>query len=138
MSCFGPNIKNAGCGECDLQWKIFNFFFSSFPALTLSYDVALNGKFNYSFNLDPNNCNIYFIQIKDGEEWSEINVVYKGRLQSSRSRGWICGELTLIDPCHISIQDFELSCNGRYKVKDLKNNLVYSVELIAICEFPLC
>ncbi|XP_008325295.1 uncharacterized protein LOC103390977 isoform X2 [Cynoglossus semilaevis] len=101
-------------------------------ALTLSYDVALNGKFNYSFNLDPNNCNIYFIQIKDGEEWSEINVVYKGRLQSSRSRGWICGELTLIDPCHISIQDFELSCNGRYKVKDLKNNLVYSVELIAI------
>ncbi|KAM8909782.1 uncharacterized protein AB9W97_006470 isoform 2-T2 [Spinachia spinachia] len=89
--------------------------------------------FNFTFNLGPNSCNIYFLPGgEDVQRDSAINLVYRGLLQEGLEDTG-CNGFELLRPCGILNTAPQMSCNGSYEVRDQNDNtaIVVSLEMEA-------
>ncbi|XP_077958299.1 uncharacterized protein LOC144382920 isoform X2 [Gasterosteus aculeatus] len=80
--------------------------------------------FNFTFNLEPNSCNIYFRPEGD----SVINLVYGGVLQEGLDEIG-CSGFELLKPCGVLNKVVQMSCNGRYEIRDQNDNTGFVVTL---------
>lgn len=82
----------------------------------------------FTFNLDPDSCNIYFLP-ESGR--SETEIVRNGRLQYNLHQ-FECVGFALLKPCGISNGNLEQPCSGRYEIRDQNGNraFVMSLEMV--------
>jgi len=66
-----------------------------------------------------------------------INIVHRGRL-AQRSDDVDCTGFDLLKPCGISKVDLQISCAGRYEIKDQNNDTASVVSLEIKRKSPLC
>ncbi|XP_068570777.1 uncharacterized protein [Cebidichthys violaceus] len=75
-------------------------------------------RFNFTYDLEPNSCNIYFIPESDDQPRElTINIVHQGKLQGGLDE-FDCTGFDLFRPCGISNKALQMSCNGSYEVRD--------------------
>ncbi|XP_037316885.2 uncharacterized protein LOC119210710 isoform X2 [Pungitius pungitius] len=85
--------------------------------------------FNFTFNLTPNSCNIYFLPGgEDRQRDSAINLVYRGMLQGGLD-DIRCNGFELLKPCGILNKILQMSCNGSYEIRDQNENIAIVVSL---------
>ncbi|KAL6117692.1 uncharacterized protein ACO6RY_15424 [Pungitius sinensis] len=85
--------------------------------------------FNFTFNLTPNSCNIYFLPGgEDRQRDSPINLVYRGMLQGGLD-DISCNGFELLKPCGILNEVLQTSCNGSYEIRDQNENIAIVVSL---------
>nr|XP_020500999.1 uncharacterized protein LOC109992645 isoform X2 [Labrus bergylta] len=83
------------------------------------YNTKVVGRyFDLTFNVEPDSCNIYFI--RDGGY--ETQVVRKGKLLEHFD-DQNCDGLDFLYPCGIYKNYIQLSCNGRFEVRDKHGDL---------------
>ncbi|XP_060903926.1 uncharacterized protein LOC132981846 isoform X2 [Labrus mixtus] len=82
------------------------------------YNTKTVGRyFDFTFNVGSDSCNIYFIP--DGGY--ETQIVRKGKLLEHDDQD--CNGFDLSYPCGISKNYMQLSCNGRFEVRDKHGDL---------------
>ncbi|XP_034398811.1 uncharacterized protein LOC117737179 [Cyclopterus lumpus] len=88
------------------------------------------GSFRVTFNLEPNSCNIYFFPENVRQPRNLNGIVRQGRLQGGLDE-LDCVGFGRLEPCGISNKALQMSCNGRYEIRDENNNtaLVVSLEM---------
>ncbi|XP_040903458.1 uncharacterized protein LOC121188032 isoform X2 [Toxotes jaculatrix] len=87
------------------------------------------GQLMFTFNLEPNSCNIYFLPENDRTYTkSKTQIVRKGRLQHNFDE-FECGEFDLLMPCGIVNQNLRASCSGRFEVRDRNDDMALEVLL---------
>ncbi|XP_056294999.1 uncharacterized protein LOC130209400 isoform X3 [Pseudoliparis swirei] len=92
-------------------------------------------QFDFTLNQEPDSCDIYFFPESQSESrYSMINIVHRGRL-AQRSDDVDCTGFDLLKPCGISKVDLQISCAGRYEIKD-QNNDTASVVSLEIKQLP--
>jgi len=83
-------------------------------------------RFHVTFNLNPNSCNIYFFP-RSGSQPRKLNeIVRQGMLQEGESD---CLGFDLLMPCGILNKALQMSCSGRYEIRDQNNNTAFAVSL---------
>ena len=93
-------------------------------------------EFDFTFDLKPNSCNIYFIPESDlNLKGLETEIVRQGRLEKKGSDEVNCVGFQLSEPCGILIESLQSSCGGRFEVRDQNGNmaLVVSLEMKRKC-----
>ncbi|CAK6956581.1 uncharacterized protein LOC121901430 [Scomber scombrus] len=88
-----------------------------------SYELKPGDNLHIGFNLKPDSCNIYFLPERDLKLQTEI--VRQGRRQD----GVHCVGFQLKKPCGIYVESLEMSCRGKYEVRDENDNLALVVTL---------
>lgn len=81
----------------------------------------------FTFDLEPNSCNIYFVPESDHGA-TKIEIVRRGRLKWDLD-DLDCVGFELLKPCGISNLDLKASCSGRFEVRDLNGDTALVVEL---------
>ncbi|XP_067455237.1 uncharacterized protein [Thunnus thynnus] len=101
-------------------------------ANTRSYKRSPGESLSFTFDLKPNSCNIYFIPESDLKlKRFESEIVRQGRLERKGSDEVDCVGFQLSKPCGILIESLQMSCGGRFEVRDQSDNkaLVVSLEM---------
>ncbi|GAA6235843.1 uncharacterized protein LOC108899276 isoform X1 [Lates japonicus] len=98
-------------------------------ARTWSYALKPGQRFNHTFYLEPDSCNIYFLPESD-HEWrkSEIEIVHKGRLREDLYE-LDCAGFDLLEPCGILNKYLQMSCRGMFEVRDHNNDKAWEITL---------
>ncbi|XP_044220679.1 uncharacterized protein LOC122991109 isoform X2 [Thunnus albacares] len=99
-------------------------------ANTMSYELSARESLDFTFDLEPNSCNIYFIPESDLKlKRFGTKIVRQGRLE--RKDSFYCSGFQLSKPCGILIKSLQSSCGGRFEVRDQNDNkaLVVSLEV---------
>ncbi|XP_044220677.1 uncharacterized protein LOC122991108 isoform X1 [Thunnus albacares] len=95
-----------------------------------SYELSPGERLDFTFDLEPNSCNIYFISESDlNLKEFETEIVRQGRLQRKGSDEVNCGGFQLSKPCGILIESLQSSCGGRFEVIDQHGNKALVVSL---------
>ncbi|XP_054453645.1 uncharacterized protein LOC129090140 [Anoplopoma fimbria] len=100
-------------------------------AIRKNFEGKPGDHFSFSYDLEPNSCNIYFFQESDRQPIKLKNeIVRQGRLQGGLDE-FDCIGFDVKHPCGISNKALQMSCNGRYEIRDQNNNtaLVASLEM---------
>ncbi|KAM6951960.1 uncharacterized protein PEZ65_008266 [Lycodopsis pacificus] len=110
------------------------------PALVVSLEVRQikryfeqkpGDRFEFTYDLEPNSCNIYFFP-ESGRQSGELTIndtlVHQGRLRWRLDASG-CTGLDLLEPCGISNEVLQMSCSGRYEVRDQNDDLAIVVSL---------
>lgn len=100
---------------------------SSPPETKRSYTLNPDEKLSFTFGLEPNSCNIYFFPESEYEH-RKTQIVRQGRLQEGSNR-LDCKGFELQKPCGIFKKAVEMSCSGRFEVRDQNDNKALEVEL---------
>lgn len=85
-----------------------------------------------TFKLDPASCNIYFIPEGIDEDGGTY-IVRRGWLDYNRYN-LDCPGFEQTQPCGIMSTDLQMSCSGRYLVKDNNGNTALAVHLEMECK----
>ncbi|XP_068444525.1 uncharacterized protein [Clinocottus analis] len=102
--------------------------------ITKTIKLNAGDRLEFTLNLEPNSCNIYFFPESDGQTGDfKIKIVHQGRLDG-RYDDVDCVAFYLLEPCGISKEDLQMSCNGRYEIRDQNDDtaLVVSLEMKSI------
>ncbi|XP_042274149.1 uncharacterized protein LOC121901432 [Thunnus maccoyii] len=95
-----------------------------------SYERSPGESFNFTFDLKPNSCNIYFIPESHlNLKGFETEIVRQGRQERKGSDEVKCVGFQLSEPCGILIERLQSSCGGRFEVKDHSDNMALVVSL---------
>ncbi|XP_042274148.1 uncharacterized protein LOC121901431 [Thunnus maccoyii] len=95
-----------------------------------SYERSPGESFNFTFDLKPNSCNIYFIpESHPNLKGFETEIVRQGRQERKGSDEVKCVGFQLSEPCGILIERLQSSCGGRFEVKDHSDNMALVVSL---------
>ncbi|XP_074503703.1 uncharacterized protein LOC141774774 [Sebastes fasciatus] len=98
-------------------------------ASTNTFSRRLGGRLSFSFDLEPNSCNIYFFPERVHRSRVLKNeIVRGGRLQEGLDE-LDCVGFHLLKPCEISNEYLQMSCKGRYEIRDQDNNTALVVSL---------
>ncbi|KAK1903587.1 Glutamate 5-kinase [Dissostichus eleginoides] len=73
-------------------------------------ELKAGAQLSFNFDLEPNDCNIHFF----GEP--SFDIVRHGKLQNLYEND--CIGFELIKPCGILKEDLQMSCQGRYEIRD--------------------
>ncbi|XP_029296756.1 uncharacterized protein LOC115014211 isoform X2 [Cottoperca gobio] len=93
---------------------------------TKIFDRKPGEQLSFTFDLEPSSCNIYFFP--EGDSGPGKSIVGQGRLQL-HSDEFDCVGFDLIKPCGISNDDLQMSCQGRYQIKDQNGDTAVEVTL---------
>ncbi|KAK5897112.1 hypothetical protein CesoFtcFv8_010203 [Champsocephalus esox] len=80
-------------------------------------ELKAGAQLSFNFDLEPNDCNIHFF----GEP--SFDIVLHGKLQSHLYENDCIG-FELIKPCGILKEDLQMSCQGRYEIRDQDGDTV--------------
>lgn len=99
------------------------------PETKKSYTLNPDEKLRFTFDLQLNSCNIYFFPKSDHEHSnSRTQIVLQGRLQEGSDR-LDCKGFQLQKPCGILNEAVQVSCSGRFEVRDQNDDKALEVEL---------
>ncbi|XP_042349275.1 uncharacterized protein LOC121948078 isoform X2 [Plectropomus leopardus] len=96
-------------------------------ANTRTYERTPGERLRITFDLEPRSCNIYFFPKSDHQE-STIDIVREGQLQRGLDE-YNCRGFDLLKPCGISNEDLQMSCSGRFEVRDGNSDTALEVSL---------
>ncbi|XP_075959985.1 uncharacterized protein LOC142963156 isoform X2 [Anarhichas minor] len=98
-------------------------------ATTLIYYRKPGDHFTFTYRLEPNSCNIYFFPESDRQPRKLKNtIVHQGKLQGGLDDSG-CTGFGLLEPCGISNKVHQMSCSGRYEIRDQNDNTAFVVSL---------
>lgn len=97
---------------------------SSYPATTRSYTRSPGESLNFTFDLEPKSCNIYFFPVNDFKR----EIVHSGTLKWDLD-DLDCAGFELLKPCGILNKVLTVSCSGRFEVSDRNGDKALVVEL---------
>ncbi|XP_029020420.1 uncharacterized protein LOC114863999 [Betta splendens] len=94
-----------------------------------TYELGSGEQLRFSFDLEPNVCNIYFIpKTKSEDRGLKIVIVDQGKLQTYLEK-LNCSGFELLRPCGILMRDPQMSCEGYFEIRDGRSDKVLEVEL---------
>ncbi|XP_029021303.1 uncharacterized protein LOC114864584 [Betta splendens] len=97
-----------------------------------SYNLVSGEELRFSFDLEPNVCNIYFIpKTKFVDKSLETVIVRQGKLQTGLEE-LNCSGFELLRPCGILMRDPQTSCEGYFEIRDGRSDKALVVKLKAI------
>lgn len=103
---------------------------SSPPEITRLYTLYPDEELSFTFDLQLNSCNIYFFPKNDHEQSYFISrLVRRGRLQEGLYR-FDCTGFDLQKPCGIFNKAVQMSCEGRFEIRDQNDDMALEVELV--------
>ncbi|XP_031696175.1 uncharacterized protein LOC116378438 isoform X1 [Anarrhichthys ocellatus] len=98
-------------------------------ATALIYYRKTGDHFTFNYGLEPNSCNIYFFPESDRQPRKLKNtIVHQGKLQGGLN-GSGCTGFDLLGPCGISKKVLQMSCSGRYEIRDQNDNTAFVVSM---------
>ncbi|KAK9518034.1 hypothetical protein VZT92_023362 [Zoarces viviparus] len=121
----------------DKDLKEMSNFTLEVKAFAKGYYRKPGDRFAFSYRLEPNSCNIYFFPESDRQPRKLKNtIVHQGKLQGGLNES-DCTGFDLLDPCGISNKVHQMSCSGRYEIRDQNDNpaIVVSLEVSQITRY---
>ncbi|XP_026212907.1 uncharacterized protein LOC113160070 [Anabas testudineus] len=98
--------------------------------ITRLYTLYPDEELSFTFDLQLNSCNIYFFPKNDHEQSYFISrLVRRGRLQEGLYR-FDCTGFDLQKPCGIFNKAVQMSCEGRFEIRDQNDDMALEVELV--------
>ncbi|KAM7417723.1 hypothetical protein PAMA_017389 [Pampus argenteus] len=132
--------ENSGCYTLrDKDQKLLSTKTIEVIANRRSYERHPGESLSFTFDLEPNSCNIYFFSKRDlKRKGVETELVRQGRLQRNGLDEVNCIGYQLSKLCGILIKNLQMSCGGRFEVRDHNGNkaLVVSLKMNRRVEKP--
>uniref|UniRef100_UPI0037E944FC uncharacterized protein n=1 Tax=Semicossyphus pulcher TaxID=241346 RepID=UPI0037E944FC len=114
------NVTQKDSGDYKFIAKNLNWLYTrtlKVKAKEMSFARKPGEYLKFNFDLEPNSCNIYFFP----KGQPEVLIVSNGQLLYSYGEH-DCEGFELLLPCGISNEALQMSCNGRFEVKDQNDN----------------
>ncbi|KAK9518033.1 hypothetical protein VZT92_023361 [Zoarces viviparus] len=121
----------------DKDLKEMSNFTLEVKATALIYYRKPGDHFTFNYGLEPNSCNIYFFPESDRQPRKLKNtIVHQGKLQGGLNESG-CTGFDLLEPCGISKKVLQMSCSGRYEIRDQNDNpaIVVSMKMSQITRY---
>ncbi|KAK5864843.1 hypothetical protein PBY51_016052 [Eleginops maclovinus] len=96
----------------------------------MTYERKSGAELSLKLDLEPNACNIHFF----GK--SSFDIVLQGKLQRDLDE-YDCNGFYLIKPCGILNEALQMSCQGRYEIRDQNDDRALVMELEMHAPFEL-
>ncbi|XP_023251820.1 uncharacterized protein LOC111646536 [Seriola lalandi dorsalis] len=94
---------------------------------TRSFTRYPGRELSFTFDLEPSSCNIYYFPDQN-EGLRNPTIVREGRLQEDLGH-FGCGGFELLKPCGILKEFLQMSCSGRFEVRDQDDDKAFVVYL---------
>ncbi|XP_059201441.1 uncharacterized protein LOC131981242 [Centropristis striata] len=115
------NVTQMDSGRYIMRGKdqeILSTYTLDIKEIIKTYMRQVGESLRITYDLEPNSCNIYYYS----QLWARTEiVVHQGKLRRDLDK-FGCKGFELIEPCGISNDALQLSCNGHFEIKDQNDN----------------